>query len=270
MPDNQEVQAPTNPLERGGAIITEKPAEQADAKAPEVAEMPKGGDEKFYNAENGEYDWQGHAQHLLDEQEQKAQEAPKAEAPKAEEAPDQDAAKQAVANAGLDWQELEAELGGNGLAFKPETRQKIIDAGIPADVVDMHVEMMQHYAASHQRNIHEAFGGKDEYEQAMADFSSKADPHEKSMIAEMLSDPGRYQLAARMLQNQAGAAKPHLRGERPEPAQEAKPYASQEELDRAIASDRQRYRKDPDYRAQIEARAAASSYVYNPRVHTPR
>lgn len=229
--------------------------------------------DKFFDTKSGEYNWQAHAK----EAEFKAAQRGKGQEADAEEKPADDAttteadAKAAAEKAGLDWSALETKVINDG-DLGADDYEALKGIGIPEEIVKDYIGGLKERAELHVQNVMSAFGGEAGL-QAAAEFAQKN--YSEAEIAELeaqLADPARYKLAVDLLMSKSGRP-PVERGAAisgPNAAApgttEVKPFASQDELTRAIQDPR--YKTDPAYRQDVERRAARSSYDNNPRAHT--
>ncbi len=137
--------------------------------APAQGALPAGGVEKFFNKETGAYNWEAHARESEFRLAQKGTRQAPAAAPVKGAPPIADsAAQQAVANAGLDWNNL-----GDTLLAKGELQDSdytaLDAAGIPREIVDNYVDALSSVGTL-AREAAEVYigGGKDANTNAVA------------------------------------------------------------------------------------------------------
>lgn len=119
----------------------------ADSEVDEVPipPMPENGYEKFYNKENGEYDWQNHAKELQYRLEQANQPNAKTEEQNSEVQQDgegqteQQAVNSIIDRAGLESDNLRQQLEDNG-DFDADTYKKLNEVGITNDLIKSYVD----------------------------------------------------------------------------------------------------------------------------------
>lgn len=123
----------------------------ADSEIDEVplTPMPDGGYEKFYNKENGEYDWQNHAKELQYRLEQTNQPNAKTEEQNSEvqqnseEQTEQQAVNSIIDRAGLVSDNLRQQLEDNG-DFDADTYKKLNEVGVTNDLIKTYVDNLSY------------------------------------------------------------------------------------------------------------------------------
>ena len=140
----------------------------ADSEVDEVPvpPMPENGYEKFYNKENGEYDWQNHAKELQYRLEQANQPNAKTEEQNSEvqqsgeEQTEQQAVNSIISRAGLESDNLRQQLEDNG-DFDADTYKKLNEVGVTNDLIKSYVDNL---AYRREKTVGEALdyvGGED-------------------------------------------------------------------------------------------------------------
>lgn len=130
-----------------------------DELPPSVVPMPEGGLEKFYNKETGVYDWPNHVKELnyrLDQTKGDKSEEPPAETPPEDQTQDQEVTD-LIQRAGLKEEDLEQSIRTTG-SLPEGAREALIKQGIPASMIDAHVELYKQSVETNQNRAFEYIG----------------------------------------------------------------------------------------------------------------
>lgn len=158
-----------------------------------VVEMPENGQEKFYDAETGEYDWQNHAKELeyrLNKNE-KPKDAPDgltdSEREEALATPEYQA-QDIVQRAGLDAAELRGQLEADG-DLSEEAYVALEKQGLRRDIVELYVDNMNYRRDQQTTAALEYAGGEGEWNN-LAAWAARNLPHDEGQrYNELLSTP---------------------------------------------------------------------------------
>lgn len=230
----------------------ENPNAQTFEQPVEIAALPEGGLDKFYNAETGAYDWANHAKELqyrLDQQPQPEQ--PQPETPETTEG-------------GLDWDAIGADVNASG-TLSDANRQALNASGIPDDVIDQYLDLLNvGQEFSQQRTIE--YAGGEESLNAMFDWArNNLSEEEISNHNEILDSPN-WRMAIDSLRVASGidgdAATQALSGPQLVEGEAAgvsgQAFSSKEQMIAAMSDPR--YKSDPAFRNQVRLRVGRSNF----------
>tara|TARA_B110000902_G_scaffold182162_1_gene206335 strand:- start:4440 stop:5231 length:792 start_codon:yes stop_codon:yes gene_type:complete len=178
------------------------------------------------------------------------------------EIPTNDDAKEAATNAGLDFDALQTEYGSNG-GLSDETYEAINKSGIPRDVVDSYIAGQEALATRIRTDMFSTVGGEENYGNIMQWASSSLDKTEVDAYNNVMgtSDPAQIQLAVRGLnakyQAENGSNPSLLSGETT--ANAGTKFESVAQVTEAMRNPK--YKTDPAFRKQVEAKLARSSVI---------
>jgi hypothetical protein len=164
---------------------------------------------------------------------------------------------------GLDYQALYSEYMKNG-ELSPESSQKIVDAGVPQELLNVHLAGLQALNTQRERAAFDVVGGKDQYtalvgwakenlsESEIAAFNAGVTSSNEAAVLAVQGLNARFQ--------QSGAApSPAEKSLSPRSAttlQGEAPIKSRAELVRLISTDQ--YKNDPAFREKVERQLAAA------------
>ena len=161
-----------------------------EEKLPVVA-MPDNGQEKFYNAETGEYDWQNHAKELeyrlSKDDKQEASELTDAERDEALATPEYQA-QDIVQRAGLDAAELKGQLEADG-DLSEEAYAALEKQGLRRDIVELYVDNMNYRREQQTAEALEYAGGETEWNSLAQWAASNLPTDEGQRYNELLATP---------------------------------------------------------------------------------
>lgn len=247
------------------ALAAEKAAEAA-AKEGEKPTKPEGVPDKFWDAEKGQVNTEALLKsysELEAKQGQQPEKKTEGEQPKeGEEAQVSNALK----DAGFEYQALADEFVANG-DFKPETVDKLEKAfgkELVADYREAKKAQFASAATSFDTQVFSAVGGQETFSKATAWAASALTPAE---IAEFnghvtSGDLNRATLAAKGLAARMaaeGGNAPSLVNGGKTNSEAKGGYASVEQMGAALNDDR--YRNDPAYRREVDAKVDASTHL---------
>ena len=232
------------------------PEEGMATDSVEVPAKPEGIPDKFYNAETGAVDYDAMAKsytELEKKQSGKPEVEPPVEEPKT--------ADDAVQAAGLDMGALTAEYDANeGLTDK--SYDALAKAGIPKETVDQYIQGQQALVAQAQTEAYSLTEGKEGYE-AMSQWA-KANLSEAELVNynTQVNSPNSKirEQAIRGLHSQfasdSGEGKPLVHGG--STTSTTGGFGSRAQMIAAMQDSK--YQSDPAYRAEVEAKVAASRF----------
>ena len=159
-----------------------------------VIEMPENGQEKFYDAETGEYDWQNHAKELeyrmsKDDKKEGAEttELTDSEREEALATPEYQA-QDIVQRAGLDAAELKGQLEADG-DLSEEAYAALEKQGLRRDIVELYVDNMNYRRDQQTTEALDYAGGEGEWNN-LAAWAANNLPHDEGQrYNELLSTP---------------------------------------------------------------------------------
>lgn len=197
-----------------GAVNVEatvqQPASGPDT-SPSVTPMPDGGSEKFYDAKTGSYNWEADAKEKAWQLAQKSGRGTGQSAPATPKdsqgnrgaAVSEEAAKEAVTNAGLDFDAINASIA-KGEGVPQDARAALNAAGIPDTVIDTYVGQIEAQAQQHIDSVMGIVGGQEGLkalgEWAMANLP----PAEFAELQDAINHPAKAKAALAYYMNQAG------------------------------------------------------------------
>ena len=171
---------------------------QPDTELPDevpIVPMPEGGQEKFYNAETGAYDWESHAKELQfnangrpkQEETPDDEEIAKLEVKKQDES-DDDSALDIVAKAGLDPATLEAKLRDNG-DLEAEDYEALTKVGIPEQMARSYIENLPYRIQGERKAAFEYVGGEENWTKMASWAAENMNETEVAGVNRMLDGP---------------------------------------------------------------------------------
>lgn len=221
--------------------------------------MPEGGNEKYYDAKTGAYNWEAHAREVEFKAAQRAS--------KAVETPQQaQTAEQSVEQAGLDYDVLSQKIATYG-DISPEDYAALTKVGVPRELVEAHVEYVKNDLAQHYSAVVETFGGEQGFQQMAAWAKENLSEEERSAFTDMLNNPKQYKAAAATLRGMMGQT--YSAPNAAAPSGTVQGYATEADMLAAMTgANRSKYMNDPEYRREVHSKVAASKFNTNPRSHT--
>lgn len=236
----------------------------APAQAPA---MPEGGFDKYWNAKDGTYNWEGHAKELAWQLSRKPAGKPDTAPPppgsKPGQQPDQATIDAATTAAGVNVDAINAAIV-NGEDIPAEDRAKLNAVGINDDMIDSVIASQRAIIDQHVNTVLDYVGGKAGLAK-LAEFVNKNfKPAEVQAFNEQLNNPDTWLPAATYLLHQAGLPQgtrgtilqgPNAAG----PATTANSYQSDAEFQSDLRNPK--YRSDPAFRKNVENRLRASPHL---------
>ena len=162
-----------------------------------------------------------------------------------------DAAKDATNAAGLDWNVLQQKIATQG-ALDDSDYSALAKAGIPKDVIDGHVKLVQDRLAAEKREAIQYLGGEKAANAALSWAAQNLSEQDKAQINALLASPnwriGLDAIKARMGAASRTAGEPEAGAYGNQPS--APPgYRSRAQMKADMASPQ--YRNDPAFREQV-------------------
>lgn len=259
-----------------GAIAKEGEAATAESLGIDQASF-----EKY--VKDGVMDWASYGKEIAFKNAQKPAEPaadPKPTEPTEADPADAETAANAqdlAEKAGVDWDAAARQIAETG-ELSEEDRQKMIAIGVPELVIDDYVRVSVKEIGDHVENVQNAFGGEEAFQTVFNAVQENATDEQKDQIDSLLRDPATFavgvQLAHQLAEVEpAPSIAPPMEGKPVAggvnaglAAGDAKGFESFEA--QVVAQSDPRYKTDPEYRAQVMQRIAASAFDMNPRTHT--
>lgn len=232
------------------------PEEGIIADNVEVAAKPEGIPDKFYDAETGKVDYDAMAKSYT-ELEKKQSGKPEVE----ESVEEPKTADEAVEKAGLDMAKLTEEYDTNE-GLTDDSYAALEAAGIPKATVDQYIEGQKALVAQAQNEAYSITDGKEGYEAMSAWAKANLSAEELSNYNTQVNSPNSKvrSMAIRGLHAQfsadSGEGKPLVHGGAT--TGNTGGYSSRAQMIAAMQDSK--YKADPAYRAEVEAKVARSSF----------
>lgn len=227
--------------------------------------------EKYFDKETGTYNWQNHAVELQHSLDQKSKKDDNESADSVSSANADDAAMSAVEKAGLNFGELANQIMDKG-DISPEARTALQKIGIDDDVIDGYIKGLENSAIVQFQEINEALGGAEGIASIRGIMDEQGwDENRRGDIENRLANPKEYKKAIEELVALKGDSTAPQSRPQPSATPRSAPttvgYANQEEMNAAMQDPRYRDRgaEGQKYRAEVMARARASTWEVNPR-----
>jgi len=162
-------------------------------------------------------------------------------------------AADALSRAGLNLDEFAEEFNTKG-ALSTDSYTKLQQAGFPKELVDVYVDGLKARLQGFEASVYSPVGGKAEYESLIQWAKSNVSDEHKRVFNEAIQsgDKDRAALAVQALIALRGGNARLLTGKTSSPDAGVQPYPSQAQAVAAVRDPR--YRTDPAYRAQHDAR----------------
>lgn len=225
---------------------------------PTPSAIPENGQEKFYNAETGEYNWQAHAKELEYRMGQGNKEEPPVEGEKEPAATNEadDTAKDVVDKAGLDTNDLVQQIQQDG-ELSADAKAALIAQGVSESLIDSYVDNLKYRIEAEQKSALEYVGGQDEWERVSTWAEANLNAEEKSAYNDTLSGAN-WKMAvdaikARMGQN----AEPNLMLGN-EVGNSSTGYRSRAEMKKDMSNPE--YKTNPTFRQTVIDKMAVSTF----------
>lgn len=178
------------------------------------------------------------------------------------EAPSQDDAREAADKAGLDFNALNTEYNANG-GLSDETYKSIEESGIPRDVVDAYIAGQEALASNIRSEMFSEVGGEETYSDMMEWAGNNLSTQEIQSYNDIMGtgDTNQIQLAVKGLHAQYTASE----GSNPKlmsgdtTANAGSKFESVAQITAAMSDPR--YKADPAFRKDVEAKLARSNVI---------
>lgn len=168
---------------------------------------------------------------------------------------------------GVDWNAVITEFGENKGTITPETRQKILDAGIPEALLDATLAGQKALWQQQVRDAEEAVGGRENLQTILDHVRDNFTPEEITAFNEAMGNPSVYKRVLRGLlheladsqqttQSHSKEPKPTPQGSVPATATGVTPFRNLTEMTNAMNDPR--YNNDPGYTQEVQLRIAKS------------
>ena len=247
--------------------------EDAKANAQEFAPTrPENVPEKFWDAKTGQVNTEALLASYAALETKQSQGSDKAEDNQAAaEETNDDAAREAVAAAGLDWQEVSDHIQANDFTLSSEHREALNKSGIPDEIIDGHLELLRGSQELALARTVDYAGGQENLNMILQKATTELAEDEIKRFNELLAGPNWKMaidaLGARFIPG--GIQREAANGQGlfsqfsgATPGGPTVAFQSQREQNEAInkrdENGRRLYDIDPAYRAQVRQRIAAS------------
>lgn len=228
-----------------------------------VPSMPENGQEKFYNKETGEYDWQNHAKELeyrlqnkepekepdiqlTDEERQEAEAVPEYQA------------IDIVQRAGLNPEEMKAALDTTG-DLPEEAYAALEKQGLRRDLVEFYVENLNYRKEAMQQEAMSYAGGENEWNSLAQWAGQNLEPQEVARYNEILDTPEwKVAIDALRVRRDMSYGEPQLVGGNNAVAGSTFGYRSKAEMKADMGDPR--YAADPAFRKDVMAKIASATW----------
>lgn len=220
---------------------------------------PENGQDKFYNAETGEYNWQAHAAELeyrmkggspdTETEGEKSTEA-------APEADTDNAALNIVSNAGLDVDSLIQQIQQEG-NLSDEAKNALIATGVDASLIDSYVDNLKFRMDAESKSALEYVGGEEEWGKINAWAENNLSAEDKEAYNDTLNGEN-WKMAADAIKSRMGQnAEPNLMLGN-ELGNTASGYRSRAEM--KIDMSNPEYKSNPTFRQSVIDKMSVSTY----------
>jgi hypothetical protein len=264
-PGSEEYNAAMVAKLRGEDVPADDDTQDTEA-SEDTPKLPEGGQEKFFNAETGEYDWANHAKEL---EYRLAQVKGKSEG-KPEDAPEDKSTDNegdeevvdVIQKAGLKAEDLETTLQTSG-KLTDEQRESLIKSGIPGSMVDSYVEMYQASREAAQKAALDYVGGEDEWTKINAWVAKSLPADERDSYNAVLKGPD-WKVAVDTLKfkmqasSKAAAEGKLTTGDSTVPGATKDGYESREQMKRDMSNPK--YHTDPAFRLEVTRKIQNASW----------
>ncbi len=159
-----------------------------------------------------------------------------------------------------------AETGGNPTE---EAIQAAVDAGLPREVIETHLAAVKALEAAQLLKVHEAAGGQEAFDSAMAWATKSMSDEDLAVYNAMVDNPATEMEGVRFLVSKFRAAVPSegsFVDAEPSSSAAGDVFASSQEMTAAMRDPR--YGRDPAYRAQVAEKIARSKKAGSLQTHT--
>tara|TARA_S200002703_G_scaffold151905_1_gene151791 strand:- start:436 stop:1272 length:837 start_codon:yes stop_codon:yes gene_type:complete len=237
----------------------------ADSEVDEVPipPMPENGYEKFYNKENGEYDWQNHAKELQYRLEQTNQPNAKTEEQNSEvqqngeEQTEQQAVNSIIDRAGLESNNLRQQLEDNG-DFDADTYKKLNEVGVTNDLIKSYVDNLAYRREKTVGDALDYVGGEDAWRNMNQWAVDNLNRDEISKFNELLaSDQWKIGVDAMKVRMGSNTFEPHITTGNQLPGT-TYGYRSKSEMKTDMSNPK--YKSDPVFRREVMAKIQSATW----------
>ena len=244
------------------------PEGEVEEVAP-VTEMPEGGQEKFYNAETGEYDWESHAKELQFNLQGRQKPEAKPEEDDQLKAPEIEKTEQEVSDvvqaAGLDELALEQKIRQTG-DLTDDDYAALAKVGVPEGLARSYVDNLNYRIQGQRAEAYEYAGGEENWTKMSSWASENMSETEVSGLNQMLDSPD-WKLAmdamkARMGPTLVETEPQFIKGETTMGSNFG--YRSKDEMKSDMAS--AEYQNSPAFRQQVMQKIQSATWELDPDV----
>jgi len=238
-----------------------KPSSDNVDSAP-TAPKPDNGQDKFYNAETGEYNWQAHAAELEYRMGQ-GKDTPPADDDKGTDPtkdepsdPSDEAAKDVVSKAGLDVDSLVQQIQQDG-SLSDDAKAALVAQGVDANLIDSYVENLKFRMEHESKSALDYVGGEEEWNKVNAWAENNLNADEKTAYNDTLNGAN-WKMAVDAIKSRMGhTSEPNLMVGN-EVGNSATGYRSRAEMKKDMAN--AEYRTNPTFRQTVIDKMSVSTY----------
>ena len=226
-----------------------------EAPPVEIAAIPEGGHDKFYNKETGEYHWQNHSKELqyrIDQQGKNTKHEPISEE------------TTEVTSSAVNWEELSNKLGETQTLESADYEQ-LQGIGIPKEVIDSYLQLLATGNEAAQTQAISYAGGPEAMDQLFGWAQQNLTEDEIGNYNNILASPN-WRMAIDSLRVASGsntettnevAREPEL-VEGQSSISSGTGFASTQEMMAAMSDPK--YKSDPAFRNQVRMRVGRSNF----------
>lgn len=170
----------------------EMPEDDAE-EVPPIPQMPEGGQDKFYNADTGTYDWESHAKELQfnasgrTKPEAETEDQPELKQPQIEQ-PEAEQVNSIVNAAGLDEKALQQKIQSDG-DLTAEDYAALAKVGVPEGLARTYVENLTFRMQAERASAYEYAGGEENWTKMSEWALENMTETEVSGLNQMLDGP---------------------------------------------------------------------------------
>jgi hypothetical protein len=213
--------------------------------------MPENGQEKFWDADKGVYNWEGHAR----EAEFNANRAQPKQEPGQETIP--------PAPTGIDFPKYSDEFAQLGYLTE-ESYEELEAQNVPRQVVDQYIEGAKATVSEFRSHAHSLVGGEQNYTAMAAWAKQNVSAQDQAIFNADVEVPGdaadaaiKGLFARYLLEN--GMSANYVEGGGGSPVSSADGYGSQEQMMEDMS--KKEYKQDPSFRAMVKEKVRNSPHL---------
>ena len=234
------------------------PSDENIDTAP-IPAKPENGQDKFYNPETGEYNWQAHAAELEYRMKGGSPDAETKDEESTEAAPEADAdnaALDVVSKAGLDVDSLVQQIQQDG-NLSDDAKNALIAQGVDAALIDSYVENLKFRMDAESKSALDYVGGEEEWNKVNSWAENNLSGEEKAAYNDTLNGDN-WKMAVDAIKSRMGSNnEPNLMIGN-EVGNSSTGYRSRAEMKQDMANPE--YRTNPTFRQTVIEKMSVSTY----------